>query len=349
MNFNIDELISKTGSDPIPDVIKEPYNYISSIPGNNQNMRYRFIVAFNEMFFMIHNKAILEEIGTIISIFHDLSLLIDDIEDHSKTRRGVMSAHIRYGTPLTINCGNLMYFEALNRATNVLPGLMNKSWSSASLNELLTRTNKILVEEMLNLHHGQGLDIYWRDTLLPDWSDNLDDLPSEDDYLLMVMNKTGGLFRLAVKLMALFADGSIEVAKLVPFANLLGIIYQIRDDYMNLVDDRYHRMKGVVGEDLIEGKLSLPILYALEEAPEFSPIHSFLFEFLDKERLEADRDLEEAVLYLTKKTLALKRTYELLHQFTDKAVAFLKEQGATQDDLLLQVVAHLANIPEPPK
>lgn len=347
MNFNIDELISKTGSDPIPDVITQPYTYISGIPGNNQNMRYRFIVAFNEMFFMIHNKDILEEIGTIISIFHHLSLLIDDIEDNSTRRRGQPAAHIQYGTPMTINCGNLMYFEALNRATNVLPGLMNRY--SVSLDELLTRTNKILVEEMLNLHHGQGLDIYWRDTLLLRWADESAELPSVGEYLLMVMNKTGGLFRLAVKLMALFADDSIDVAKLVPFANLLGIIYQIRDDYMNLVDDRYHRMKGVACEDLIEGKLSLPILFALKEAPHHSPIHCFLFDLLARERLENWIRLEEAVRYLTEKTLAMKQTYDLLHQYTDKAVAFLQEQGATRDDLLLQVVAHLANIPEPPK
>ena len=47
-------------------------------------------------------------------------------------------------------------------------------------------------EELLNLHRGQGMDLFWRDTLT---------CPSEDDYLEMVENKTGGLFRLAVKLM----------------------------------------------------------------------------------------------------------------------------------------------------
>lgn len=51
---------------------------------------------------------------------------------------------------------------------------------------------EIYTDELCNLHRGQGMDLYWRDTLT---------CPTEDDYLEMVGNKTGGLFRLAVKLM----------------------------------------------------------------------------------------------------------------------------------------------------
>jgi len=50
----------------------------------------------------------------------------------------------------------------------------------------------IFTEELINLHRGQGMDLYWRDSLI---------CPSEADYLEMVGNKTGGLFRLAVRLM----------------------------------------------------------------------------------------------------------------------------------------------------
>ena len=50
----------------------------------------------------------------------------------------------------------------------------------------------IYTEELLNLHRGQGMDLFWRDSLT---------CPTEEEYLEMVNNKTGGLFRLAVKLM----------------------------------------------------------------------------------------------------------------------------------------------------
>ncbi|GBL50768.1 hypothetical_protein [Candidozyma auris] len=347
-SFSIDELTRESGPGEIPRALIEPYTYISNIPGNNQNMRYRFLVAFNEMFFKNDKKKILSEIGTIISIFHDSSLLIDDIEDSSDTRRGQECAHIKYGTPLTINCGNLMYFEALHRATNVLPNL--EEHGSRDLSEISTKTNKILVDEMLNLHHGQGLDIYWRDVRLREWNLGKCELPSVEEYLRMVMNKTGGLFRLAVKLLALFTDNfsDAETDKLVPFSNLLGIIYQIRDDYMNLVDDRYSEMKGVRGEDLAEGKLSLPILFALQTAPCNSPLHTALFDYGSaKERLENSDKVVQALDYMRNETEALMLTYKLLKEYVAKALAYLKEAGAPSDALLVGVITHLGDVVKP--
>jgi geranylgeranyl diphosphate synthase type 3 len=101
---------------------------------------------------------------------------VDDVEDSSLLRRGIPVSHSIFGVPQTLNSANYVYFCALQ--------------------ELLKLNNpetiKIYSDELCNLHRGQGMDLYWRDTLT---------CPSEDDYLEMVGNKTGGLFRLAVKLM----------------------------------------------------------------------------------------------------------------------------------------------------
>lgn len=101
---------------------------------------------------------------------------MDDVEDSSLLRRGVPVAHSIFGMAQTINSANYVYFVALQE----LQKLNNP------------RAITIYTEELLNLHRGQGMDLYWRDTLT---------CPTEDDYLEMVNNKTGGLFRLAVKLM----------------------------------------------------------------------------------------------------------------------------------------------------
>ncbi len=60
----------------------------------------------------------------------------------------------------------------------------------------------IYTDELINLHRGQGMDLFWRDTLT---------CPSEADYLEMVGNKTGGLFRLAVKLMQAESEANMFV------------------------------------------------------------------------------------------------------------------------------------------
>lgn len=68
---------------------------------------------------------------------------------------------------------------------------------------------EIFTEELLNLHRGQGMDLYWRDSLT---------CPSEADYLEMVGNKTGGLFRLAIKLMQ--AESGVDVyVQSIPFSH----------------------------------------------------------------------------------------------------------------------------------
>lgn len=85
-------------------------------------------------------------------------------------------AHSIFGVAQTVNSANYVYFQALGEALKLN-------------NEEVTR---IYTEELINLHRGQGMDLFWRDTLR---------CPTEDEYLEMVGNKTGGLFRLAVRLM----------------------------------------------------------------------------------------------------------------------------------------------------
>ena len=72
-----------------------------------------------------------------------------------------------------------------------------------------------------------------------------------EEYLEMIKDKTGGLFRLAIKLLLLYSDVK-ENDQLISLANLMGILYQVRDDYLNLVDAKYSAMKGTTCEDLIE-------------------------------------------------------------------------------------------------
>jgi geranylgeranyl diphosphate synthase type 3 len=297
--------------------IAQPYFYLKQIPSNNLSIRTRFLHAFNELYHHIENVQLLELIGEIISIFHDSSLLIDDIEDNSQFRRGLPTAHTKFGVPLTINCGNLMYFVALQKAQIDLPNLYGKLHPGINLDRLKFDTSQILIKEMLNLHHGQGLDIYWRDYLLH----SNKELPSIEDYLCMVKNKTGGLFRLSIKLLNLF---STDHENLIPVANLLGIIYQIRDDYMNLVSEKYSHMKGMVGEDLVEGKLSLPILHCLLTTRD-SPVFRIIVNTSPEQR--GDKNLiDECILYL-EECGSLEFTKQMLFKYYAEVKRLLEESG----------------------
>lgn len=109
----------------------------------------------------------------------------------------------------TINSANYMYFEAQQQLKQL------DNWPHAFT---------IFNEELLNLHRGQGMELYWRDTLQP---------PSEADYLQMVANKTGGLFRLILRLLQVPSKCEYDIG---PVVEVLGLMFQILDDYKNLKD-----------------------------------------------------------------------------------------------------------------
>ncbi len=117
--------------------------------------------------------------------------------------------------------------------------------------------SKVFVSEMLNLHRGQGHDIQWRDTAT---------CPTESQYCSMVIDKTGGLFRLAVGLLQSFATSHKNV-DFTPLVNNLGLYFQIRDDLINLADEEYFKSKSFC-EDLTEGKFSFPIIHCIRRGGE---------------------------------------------------------------------------------
>ena len=102
------------------------------------------------------------DIKEIITDLHNASLLVDDIEDNSKMRRGMPVAHSIFGIPSTMNCANYVYFLALEKCH--------------SLNNATAIS--IFVQELLNLHRGQGQDILWREQCK---------CPTEEQYVHVCM------------------------------------------------------------------------------------------------------------------------------------------------------------------
>ncbi|KAL0955555.1 hypothetical protein HGRIS_001794 [Hohenbuehelia grisea] len=225
--------------------ILEPYTYISANPG--KEIRGKMIEAFN-VWLQVRPEQ-LDGITKIVNMLHTASLLVDDIEDDSQLRRGNPVAHKIYGIPQTINTANYVFFQAFKE----LIALRQTSASAYdSSGRSLPDLDSLVTEELLCLHRGQGLEILWRDSL---------QCPTEEEYIGMVNNKTGGLLRLGIKLMMACATTNTDI-DYIPLVNLIGIYYQIRDDYMNLQSAEYSDNKGFA-EDLTEGKFSFPVVHSI--------------------------------------------------------------------------------------
>jgi geranylgeranyl diphosphate synthase type 3 len=120
------------------------------------------------------------------------------VEDGSSLRRGFPVAHSIYGVPQTINTANYIYFCALRELERLNNPELFKIYSG-----MLSRSFVTHSDELINLHRGQGMDLFWRDSLT---------CPTEEEYVEMVNNKTGGLLRLAVKLMQACSSSDVYIS-----------------------------------------------------------------------------------------------------------------------------------------
>ncbi|CAO1597561.1 geranylgeranyl pyrophosphate synthetase [Xanthoria calcicola] len=271
--------------------VTRPYEYLSSQPG--KDIRKQLLTACN--FWLNIDETALKTIGSSVSMLHNASLLIDDIQDGSDLRRGQPSAHTIFGVAQTINSANHAYFLAQKELLGLREG---------------SSMVKIFNEELINLHRGQGMDIHWRETVTT---------PTEQEYLLMISNKTGGLFRLAIRLMQAVSSVSVD---LVPLIDLLGLIFQIQDDYLNLTSQPMASAKGYC-DDLEEGKFSFPVIHAIRNDPSEQ---GWMLNTL-RNRPTDEHTKRQAVEYMTNVTQSLEYTRATIEWLMGRMRATLTELG----------------------
>lgn len=182
----------------------------------------------------------------LVEFPHNGSLIHDDIEDGADERRGAPAVHIAYGTDVAINSGCFLYF---------LPLACLDDWDAPAVKKVgIYRT---WGEHLRRIHLGQAMDISWHR--------NFSSVPSIADYELMCRLKTGVLARLAAMLGALVADADAEsAARVGKTAEDLGVGFQIMDDVKNLTTGNPGKKRG---DDIVEGKKSLPIILYLQKQP----------------------------------------------------------------------------------
>ena len=214
----------------------------------------------------------------LLEFVHTASLIHDDIEDGADTRRGLPAAHLVYGLDSAINAGSWLYFEAavcINRIAD---------------DRLKLVLYQLYTQELRRLHLGQAMDIAWhRDSSA---------IPTTDEYLAMVKNKTGTLSSLAAQIGVLAGGGSTENAqKMGSIAADIGAGFQVEDDVINLTTGNVGKKRG---DDIVEGKKSLPALLYLENASSAEKQQLFrLFDTAKKDGIDSPA-VEEAISVLSK-------------------------------------------------
>jgi len=184
--------------------------------------------------------------ASAIEMVHNFTLVHDDIMDNDEMRHGVTTVHKKFGMPIAILAGDVLFSKAYQVVSST-------SLPSNSVIELVSR----LAKSCVDVCEGQLLDISMA---------NSEKIPSQSQYIKMIEKKTAALFEVSCAMGAICANAKRkDVSNLSSFGKNLGIAFQITDDLIGVLGDSKVTKKPV-GNDLREGKKSLPILLAINHA-----------------------------------------------------------------------------------
>jgi len=278
-----------------PSSLYDPVNYILALGG--KRLRPVLTLMSSEIFGGDYQKALPASLG--IEVFHNFSLVHDDIMDNAPLRRGQETVHIKWDLNTGILSGDAMLILAYQLFENYEP---------RTFYELV----KLFSKTALEVCEGQQNDIDF---------ETREDV-TIDGYLKMIEFKTAVLVATAMKMGAIVANASnSDQEGIYEFGKNLGIAFQLQDDYLDVFGDPLSFGKQL-GGDIIENKKTILYLKALELSDQDNKLelqHLFSINPID------NSDKIEAVKQIFISTKAVDETQKEIKKYTEKAFSVLED------------------------
>ena len=243
-------------------------------------------------------------LAAVIEFIHTATLLHDDVVDESSLRRGRKTANAEFGNAASVLVGDFLYSRAFQ--------MIVEAGSLRVMKVLADATNTIAEGEVLQL-----LNVHDPDT-------------DEEKYLRVIRYKTAKLFEAATQVGAILGDATAEVEQaLAEYGMHLGTAFQLIDDVLDYSGDLHETGKNL-GDDLAEGKPTLPLIYAMRNGSEEERAH---IRHAIEQGGKADL---EGVVKAIRRTGALDYARECARREAEAATARLKHlaHSACRDSLL---------------
>lgn len=233
------ELFAQRHFPEIPASLYEPCEYFLTIGG--KRVRPVLCLMGNELFNEIQPDAY--QVARAVELFHNFTLVHDDMMDDASLRRGMETVHVKYNRNTALLSGDVMMIRAYEYLAAIGPAHIHK------ILELFNRTAKEVCE-------GQQLDMDFekREEVLL------------NDYIHMITLKTSVLLAASLSMGAIIGGaGEGNCNHLYEFGKNLGIAFQIQDDYLDAFGDP-DKFGKEVGGDIKQNKKTFLLLHALEVA-----------------------------------------------------------------------------------
>ena len=284
-----------------PPELYEPVEYILSLGG--KRIRPALLIMACDLFEGDVASAL--KPAAAIEVFHNFTLLHDDIMDRSELRRGHPTVHVKYSESVAILSGDVMSILA-SRLMNQAPGVV------------LNLVHDVFTKTAMQVCEGQQFDMNFEELFTV----------SEEDYLQMIELKTAVLIAASLKIGAILGGAAQKDAEdLYEFGRNLGLAFQLQDDLLDTYGDQELTGKKP-GTDIVDNKKTFLMIRALEEGS--SSQKEVLTQWLSRK----DFDKNEKIAAVTEifdqigiKELSEKR----IQYFYDKALASLDRLNRPAD------------------
>jgi len=274
-----------------------------------KRLRPMLLLLANKLIGETNDSAI--QLGAVVEMIHAATLVHDDVIDDARTRRGKPSANVLWGNQTCVLAGDWLYMQAFQIAL--------KQRHFPVLDILIALTQSMVEGEL------RQLETLGRHNL------------SESDYMELVDRKTANLFAACARLGAIAAgaDEDREI-RLHDFGWNLGMAFQLIDDILDFTSNESTLGKPV-GNDLREGKVTLPLIYALSDAP---PEEAALVQCVLRDRSYENVTFGQ-ILDLLNRYDGIDRARERARVFTEKARAIVNGFPASPYQRALLAVTDL--------
>lgn len=240
---DVDKEIDLALSTLEPDTLKDSSAHL--IKAGGKKLRPALVVLSCQAVGGETDKAL--KTAASLELIHTFSLIHDDIMDNDDTRRGMPAVHKIWGNPIAILAGDTLFAKAYETII--------KTADDNIAYERVIDALCVLVDSCIKICEGQALDMAFEDTF---------DV-TKDEYMNMIYKKTGALITGATTAGAIIGGAtSDQIKALDTYGRKIGLAFQIQDDYIDLTGDE--SIGKPVGSDLVEGKKTLMVVYALEKA-----------------------------------------------------------------------------------
>lgn len=263
LSKRIDEAIRQIPFDLKPATLFDPIRYALSVGG--KRIRPLLVLMATDLFGKELESSLGPAIG--IEIFHNFTLLHDDLMDNSDIRRGKPTVHRKYGTNSAILSGDAMLIESYRYMATAPPAI---------LPELLALFTKTAME----VCQGQQLDM--------DFEKRSD--VTESEYLEMIRLKTAVLLGCALKMGAMIGGATSQDAELLyDFGINIGLAFQLKDDLLDVYGDPRTFGKNI-GGDIVCNKKTYLLIKALKSSG--GKQHTELLKWISTEKFDKNEKIE---------------------------------------------------------